>query len=142
MIAASTGRRRASRGFTLMETVVVVLVLAIAGTGIVALQGKLFQSQTPVKNMQVGSRLMLECAEHILATRRFSEGGYDVINANNGFGANQCGTGLPALSGYTVPSVSLTDPYTGAACPEGGTCKLATITQGGLANVTLLLVDY
>lgn len=141
MAPRSSSRFRSSRGFTLMESVIVILVLAIAGTAIVALQGKLFSSQGSVKNMQVGSRLMLECAEHVLATRRFSQTGIAVINSTN-FGANKCANGVAAQTGFTIPTATVTDPYTGAACPTGYACKTVTITQGGLANVTLMLVEY
>jgi hypothetical protein len=91
--------------------------------------------------MQVSTRLMLECAEQVLAARRHAEDGYSVVNSTNGFGSGQCG-GVPALAGFTVPTVSITESFTGPACPSTFTCKTVTITQGGLAPVTLMLVDY
>lgn len=137
---------RRSRGFTLMESVVVVLVLAIAGVAITAMQGKLFAGSSTVKGMQVSSRIMLECAEQVLAARRHAEDGYAVVNSGNGFGptpsgVNQCG-GVPALPGYTIPTVTITEAFAGPACPTSFSCKTVTITQGGLAPVTLMLVDY
>jgi prepilin-type N-terminal cleavage/methylation domain-containing protein len=132
---------RRSRGFTLMESVIVMLVLAVAGVAITAMQGKLFTGASTVKTMQVSSRLMLECAEQVLADRRHAEDGYAVVNSTNGFGSAQCG-GVPALTGFTVPTVSITESFAGAACPSTFTCKTVTITQGGLAPVTLMLVDY
>jgi prepilin-type N-terminal cleavage/methylation domain-containing protein len=133
--------RRPSRGFTLIETIIAMVVMGIAAAGLIAMQGRMFNGISTVKDMQVDSRLMLECAEQVLARRRFAEDGFSAVVAANGFGANQCG-GLPALSGFTVPSVSITEPFTGAACPSGYSCKTVTISQGGLAAMTLLLVDY
>ena len=130
-----------SRGFTLVESVIVMLVLAIAGVAIVAMQGKLFTGTSTVKTMQVSSRLMLECAEQVLAARRHAEDGYAVVASTNGFGSAQCG-GVTVLTGYTVPTVSITESFTGPACPSTFTCKSVTITQGGLTPVTLMLVDY
>lgn len=130
-----------SRGFTLVESVVVMLVLGIAGVAITAMQGKLFTGSSTVKTMQVSSRLMLECAEQVLADRRHIEDGYANVNSTNGFGSGQCG-GVPALAGYTVPTVTITEAFNGAACPANFTCKSVTITQGGLSPVTLMLVDY
>lgn len=138
-------RPRHLRGFTLMESVVVILVLAVAGVAITAMQGKLFAGSSTVKGMQVSSRIMLECAEEVLAARRHAEDGYAIVTNNplTGqalFDTNKCGD-VPALSDFTIPSVSITD-FTGPACPSTFSCKTVTITQGGLAPLTLMLVDY
>ena len=129
-----------SRGFTLVETIMVLILLAIAGAGIASMQGSILRGQSSVKDLQIGTRLMQECAEQLLAVRRFTIDGYVAITTSN-FGSNTCG-GVTALSGYTLPSVTFTDPYTGADCPTGRPCKLASITQQGLPQLTLLLVDY
>ena len=141
MTARDRAARRPERGFTLIETVIVLLVLAVAGTAIVALQEKLFTGQATIKSMQVSSRLMMECAEQVLAVRRHAEGGYDLAISTNGFGAGQCGN-VPSLGSNAIPTVTFTELYTGPACPTNFKCKLATITQGGLASVTVMLVDY
>lgn len=137
--------RRVSRGFTLVEAIVVIVVLAITGMAIVSMQTRIFSGQTSVKDLQVGTRLMQECAEQVLATRRFGQEGYKLVTSDtsvtsNPFDATACG-GVAPLAGYSVPAVSYTDPYTGAGCPTP-TCKLVTITQGGLTPLTLMLVDY
>jgi prepilin-type N-terminal cleavage/methylation domain-containing protein len=136
---SGVSRAQASRGFTLVESIVVVVVLAIAGVGIGSIQSRIFSNQASIKNLQVGARLMQECAEQVLAVRRFTENGYAALAAG-GFGTNSCG-GVTALTGFSVPTVTFTDPYTGAGCPTP-TCKLATVTQNGITPVTLLLVDY
>jgi prepilin-type N-terminal cleavage/methylation domain-containing protein len=129
------------RGFTLIESIMVIVVLGIAAIGIASVQSTIFNGQTSVKNLQVGTKLMEECAEQVLAVRRFTADGYNAVNAAGGFGANQCG-GVTALAGYTIPSVTITDPYTGAGCTTGGTCKLVSISQNGMTPITLMLEDY
>ena len=138
--------RRVSRGFTLVEAIVVIMVLAITGMAIVSIQTRIFTGQASVKNLQVSTRLMQECAEQALATRRFGQDGYTLVTSDtlvttNLFNATACG-GVAALAGFTIPAVTYTDPYTGAGCPTNGTCKLVSITQGGVTPLTLMLVDY
>jgi prepilin-type N-terminal cleavage/methylation domain-containing protein len=138
--------RRVSRGFTLVESIVVIVVLAITGMAIVSIQTRIFGGQTSVKDLQVGTRLMQECAEQALATRRFGQEGYTLVTSDTNvtsrpFNATACG-GVTALSGYSIPAVDVTDGYTGPGCPTNGTCKLVSITQGGLTPLTLMLVDY
>lgn len=129
------------RGFTLVETMMVVVVLAIAAVGIAGLQGNMFSNQANVSTLQVKTRLQAECAEQILATRRYYSDGYTTVAAGTSYGTNLCGD-ITALSGYTVPSVAVTDPYTGTGCPASASCKLVVISQTGAASLTLMLVNY
>jgi prepilin-type N-terminal cleavage/methylation domain-containing protein len=131
---------RRERGFTLIEIIVAMVVMAITAVAVVAMQGRMFQGSDSVKDMQVGSRLMLECAEHVLATRRHAAEGYSLVVDGANFGAAKCGD-LVALGGYAVPSVGIVT-ITGSECPSGYECKRVTITHSGLANITLMLVDY
>jgi prepilin-type N-terminal cleavage/methylation domain-containing protein len=135
--------RHRSRGFTLVECIIVLVVLAIAATGIAALQGNIFSGQSAVKDLQVRTRIMEECAEQVLAVRaRTQDGatGFEEVTAAR-FGANLCDT-VPALSpAYTIPSATVSD-YAGTLCPTGGTCKLVSVSQGSMAPLVLLLVDY
>ena len=129
-----------SRGFTLMESIIVMIVLGLASLGIIAMQGRLFTNVGTVDGMQVSTRLMHECGEQVLAQRRYTEDGYaNVVVAPNG--SHPC-SGMPALSGFTVPTVAITEPFTGGACPASFSCKTVAITQGSLAPVTVMLVDY
>ncbi len=132
-------RLAACRGFTLVESIMVLVVLGIAAAGIISLQGRIFSGQSDIKNIQVGVQLMQECAERVLATRKGSSDGYAAVTSPS-FGSNACG-GMTAFGSYLIPSVTLT-PYTGAGCPTSGICKLASITQGGLTPITLMLVSY
>jgi prepilin-type N-terminal cleavage/methylation domain-containing protein len=129
-----------SRGFTLMETVAAMILLAIAAVAIGRTQGSLFANRTNVTTLQEASRLQSECADIVRGVA--VNDGYDQVSTTSTrFGTNKCDT-LTAYSGYTIPTVAFTDPYTGAACPSGSTCKLVTITQGSLTPLTLLLVNY
>jgi prepilin-type N-terminal cleavage/methylation domain-containing protein len=130
-----------SRGFTLIETMMVLVVLAVAAAGIAGLQGNFFKQQSSMSTLQVKNQLLLECAEQILAIRKYYSDGYFAIASGTSYGTNLCG-GLTALSGYTVPTVTITDPYSGAGCPTGGTCKLVVISESGAASITLMLANY
>ena len=59
-----------ARGFTLVESIIVLVVLGIAAVAMISLQGNIFYSQSSSKDIQVGAQLMQECAEQILAMRR------------------------------------------------------------------------
>ena len=119
----------------------VLVVLAVAAAGIAGLQGNMFKQQSSVSALQVKNQSLLECAEQILAVRKYSADGYYTIASGTSYGTNACG-GLTALSGYSVPTVTITDPYTGAGCPTSGTCKLVVISQSGAASITLMLSNY
>lgn len=129
-------RRHRSRGFTIIESIIVMIVLGAASLGIIAMQGRLFTGLDDVDGMQVSTRVMLECAEQLLAQRRHTENGYANVIVTNGNGGALC-TDVPG-----VPSVTVVEPFTGAACPANYTCKTVAITTGNLAPVTVMLVDY
>ena len=145
-------RYAASKGFTLVESIMVLVVLAIAAAGIATLSGNIFNSQADNKTLQVGMQLMQECAEHVLATRRVA--GYPTTPPI-------C-TSLPdpTALGFSKPFVkSSTETTTGTfgigttgcllggscGCPTNGTCTLVTITVsptggGEITPLALLLV--
>jgi prepilin-type N-terminal cleavage/methylation domain-containing protein len=136
-----------SRGFTLIESIIVLVLLAIAAAGIISMQGNIFFGQSDNKKIQVGVQLMQECAEKILATRRNGSSGYsDSSLTVRSADTSNC-SGL-TISGYAAPTVTITAGNSTtaglAACPNatGSNCKLVSITQGGLTPVTLMLVNY
>lgn len=146
-------RHPASRGFTLVESIIVLVVLGIAAVTVATLSGDIFTRQGDNKTLQVGVQLMQECAEQVLATRRASATGYTLTPS--------C-SNLQGFSGFDAPAVkSFATTTTGSfpsntpgcptaaggpcGCPPGGSCKLVTIsvkTVAGdeLAPLTLLLV--
>lgn len=126
------------KGFTLIECIIVLALLSVVAITIAMMQGNLFKGKTENKNLQVGVQLMQECAEQVMATRRSK--GFNAISSTD-FGVNHCGT-LTAFGAYSIPSVTITDPYASVGCPTSGICKLVSITQGNLNPITLVLVNY
>ena len=128
-------RFAASRGFTLIESILVVVLLGLAAATIISMQRNIFFSQDGNRDLEVGVQLMQECAEQILAIRRQS--GYPVD-------AGACST-LGNTGGFGAPSVTV-NADAGAACPAGGTCSQVVIsvskTGASLTPVTLELVSY
>ena len=126
-----------SKGFTLVESIIVLVVLSIAAAGIIAMQANMFTGQSVNKDLEVGVQLMQECAEQVLATRRQS--GYAAVNTDT------CST-LGNFGGFGAPSVTVTSDNAGAACPSGGTCNKVVISvskgSSSLTPVTLELVSY
>lgn len=135
MNQAGPDRFAAQSGFTLVESIVVLVLLSIAAVGIISLQGNIFYGQSGNKDIQVGVQLMQECAEQILAKRRQS--GYASVDQNT------CTT-LGNYGGFGTPSVTVTSDAS-AVCPSGGTCKKVVIsvskTGASLTPVTLELVS-
>jgi len=129
-------------GFTIIESVIAMVMLAIASVAIIALQRGIFSGQSDGKSMEVGVQLMQECAEKILGVRR-GAGGYAAAITT------PCNTGT--LGGFA--SCATVAPLVGAAgtaCP-GPTILCSTVTISVSTNscsgpamnpVTLILVNY
>jgi len=137
--------RRAVRGFTLVETLLVMVVLGIAAVTIISLQGNLFSGQAQNKNIVVGTQLMQECAELLLAKSRIN---YNDSCLASGAAATTCCATI-TVTGYgapTVPTLSAGNSTSAnmAACPfgTGSDCKLVSVTQGGLSPITLMLISH
>ena len=124
-----------ARGFTLIESLIVLVVLSIAAVAIVSMQSNIFSGQSTTKDVEIGAQLLQECAEQVLATRR-----------RVGYAATPDCSTLGNYGGFGTPSITVTADNAGAACPSGGTCKqvVITLSKGGasLTPVTLELVSY
>ena len=136
-------RFTAHRGFTLVESVIVLVLLSMAAAAIVSLQANIFTGQSGNKNLQVGVQLMQECAEQVLSIRQ--KNGYTDSSLTDRTAATSNCSGM-TVTGYSAATVTITSgnsSTTGmAACPTstGTDCKLVSITEGGLTPVTLMLV--
>lgn len=143
---------RPSSGFTLIEAVIVIIMLGIAGAAVVMLQGSMFSQRELTRDQQIGVQLQQECAERYLMIRQRLRYNHPLLNAGT---YTQCAD-LPAFSsplmgGTFSMAVTITAATAGGAppnpCPTGRTCKRVTIAVSkpaglALAPITLLLVNY
>ena len=128
------------RGYTLIETLVVMTLLGIASVTIIALQGNIFTQQIDNRDLQTGVQLVQECAEQVLAIRRRAPGaGYAAINTSVCNSLNQQG-------GFGIPTLTLRDD-TGAsvqACSSSFCTVSISVGKLGstVAPITLRLSNY
>lgn len=128
------------RGFTLIETLVVMVVLGVASTIIISLQGGIFVRQSSSKDLQIGTQIVQECAEQVLALRRRTPtGGYAAVTPA------ACST-LGNFAGFGVPLVTLSDDVGASlsACASTQCTASITVGKGGsfVAPLTLRLSKY
>lgn len=125
-------------GFTLIELVLVILMLAIAAVPLFGLFTQASASLLSNERLQTAVQLAQERAEAILALRRSQD-----------FAAIGTGSTTDALgatySGYSR-TVMVSQPPTGPGCPGGASCKEVVVTVADasttLAEISFLLVDY
>lgn len=131
-----------SSGFTLVELLIVMVVLGIAAVTIASLSANLFRGQAESRATVVGTQLMQECAELLLAKGRADFA--DAALAGSAAATTACST--ISQSGYAAPTVTITTGNSAtagfAACPlaSGSDCKRVAVSQGGLAPLVFMLV--
>ena len=137
-------RLATQQGFTLIESVIALVLLAIASVAIVSLQGSIFSGQSDNKNLEVGVQLMQECAEQILAKRHKTSGTQST--ADYLLVANSLCTGLGNFGGFGAPSVTLKDASnaTVTTCASATCTATISISNGAttLTAITLRLANY
>lgn len=74
--------RKFARGFTLVETLIVMVVLGIAAVVVGNLSSNLFKGQSANRGIVEGAQLMQQCAEQILAIPR-SGASIDTVTTNS-----------------------------------------------------------
>ena len=141
-------RFAACRGFTLIESIIVMVALGFAAAGVISLQANIFSGRTENNNLQVGTQLMQECAEKLLALGRANYADPLLVAGSTA----SCST--VSFGAYTAPAITITDgnsgtaglaacPYTTTTDPTATKCKLIKVTQGNLTNgITLMLVKH
>ena len=128
-------------GFTLIELIVVVVILAIGAATVSLMVANVGRYQSQNRDFQVGTQLIQECAEFILTKHRREQ----TYFAGLATSAN-C-YGMASFSGWSAaPAVTVADHTGLAGCPTSGTCKLVTITLSKtdmtLNSVNLVLGQY
>lgn len=131
-------------GFTLIELVMIILVMAFAAAGVMSLNASIFSGQTTNAALEIGSALMQECGELILAKKQ-KEGIASSALATSASATTLCSGATVTVSGtvYAAPTVTITDGNSGTtgmgACPyTTNDCKLVTITQVAPPVILLL----
>ena len=126
------------RGFTLLELVMVILLVALASVPILGQFSQASGTLLTDEIIQTAAQLAQERAEGLLAERRV-----------NGYAAVPAGTVNDVLGGaYSSYSrtVTVTSPPGGSGCAAGATCKevVVSVDHSGRtrAEVTLMLVSY
>jgi prepilin-type N-terminal cleavage/methylation domain-containing protein len=128
------------RGFTLMETLAVMVVLGIAAATIITLQATVFARHSDNKDLQTGAQAVHECAEQVLAMRRRAPGsGYAAVTTA------ACNS-LGGRGGFGAPTVSLRDDSgtSVAACASSFCTATISAAKAGstVAPITLRLSKY
>ena len=128
------------RGFTLIETIMVIALLGMVSATLLSMQPKVFLAQTNARDQYVGLEQMRACAERILSVRRTSGFASVTTALCNGLG----GQGNYALN----PTVTLTADSNPAAvtnCSTSTVICTATVsiakTSGPAATMAPLTVQ-
>jgi prepilin-type N-terminal cleavage/methylation domain-containing protein len=132
------------RGFTLVELILAIVVVAIAAVAIGSAFAYMARSQVLSSDLQRASQIAQECAEHIVGLGR-RPGSYAAV-APVALNSTICNT-LPAITpGFTRTVDVVNVAGAGAAfCSAGWACKRIQITvQRGSAMVRLnfMLINY
>lgn len=135
-----------NKGFTLIELIIAIVVVAIAAVAIGSAFAYMSRSQVLGTDLQRASQIAQECAEHILGRGRKPNtyGQVTPVAAPSTI----CDT-LPAPGGGFTRTVNIRDEatagVTGAVCTAGWGCKHVQVTAArGSAQVTVnfMLINY
>jgi len=130
--------RTRQSGFTLLELVMVIIIVALSSVPILGQFTQVAGSTLLDEDIQTAAQLAQERAEGILALRR--DLGYTAI-ANGTTSEVLTGN----YSGYTR-RVTVSEPPAGGGCAPGAVCKgvVVSVDRGGVnrAEITFVLVNY
>ena len=131
---------RSPRGFTLIETVIVILLLSITSAVVISMNGGLFKNAKNIRDLQTETQLLQVCAEHVMETRRLS----GFVAAPDYDAACEALPVVPANSNQFLVTTTLN--VTANSCPSGATCQWVDISVNGSSGVIgpigLQLVKY
>jgi prepilin-type N-terminal cleavage/methylation domain-containing protein len=130
------------RGFTLIELVAVIIIMAVASVPLFGLFSQPAVSMVTNEKIQTAAQLAQERAEYLLAVRR----NQSYTAADISIGLTETLTGSYSNYTRTTSIIDETAPYAGGDCPAVGACKQITVSvaEGGntLAEITFVLVNY
>ena len=134
------------KGFTLIELIIAIVVVAIAAVAIGSAFAYMSRSQVLSTDLQRASQIAQECAEHIVGRGRKPNSYAQVVPV--AVNSTICDT-LPAPGGGFTRTVNIRDEasagVTGAVCAAGWGCKHVEVTAvRGSAQVTVnfMLINY
>jgi Tfp pilus assembly protein PilV len=126
---------KVSGGFSLIEAAVAIVVLGVAATIIMSLQGNIFSGVDAEKNLQASSLTQQRCAETLMGIRK-SKGYASAIG-------NICnGMTTPTGAALSVSVLNLTGSDSTSACPLGQVCRRFEIAAPGVQPLILQLHEY
>jgi len=134
------------RGFTLIELIIAIVVVAIAAVAIGSAFAFMTRSQVLSSDLQRASQIAQECAEYIVGRAR-KPGTYASVApvAANSAICN----GLPAPGAGFTRTVNIRDQATagvvGAVCTAGWGCKHVQVIAGrgnAVVTVNFMLINY
>jgi prepilin-type N-terminal cleavage/methylation domain-containing protein len=130
------------RGFTLIELIAVIIIVAVASVPLLGLFSQSGQSMLANEKIQTATLLAQERAEYLLAVRRNQNYAATDISVNQ----TEVLTGNYSNYTRTTSIIDETVPYAGSDCPAAGACKQITVSvaEAGTtrAEITFVLVNY
>lgn len=133
------------KGFTIIELVIAIVVVAIAAVAIGSAFAYMTRSQVLSSDLQRASQIAQECAEHIVGRGR-KPGSYAAVPT--ALSSTICDT-LPAPGGGFSRTVSIRDQATagvwGAVCTNPWGCKHVQVSAGrgaAVVRVDFMLINY
>ena len=135
--------RHAMQGFSLVELIAIIVVLAVGIVSLLQVFGTATRTISNNVDGQLGAQLAQERAEQVLADRRNPARGYTYVKTAN-YPAEASVTGFANYARSTAIS-----NLAGGACANAvtnTTCKqvVVTVTRGGqkVGEVALMVADY
>jgi prepilin-type N-terminal cleavage/methylation domain-containing protein len=135
--------RRAQKGFTLIEIILVIVILSIAAVPLFGQFSRSGLSTLTNEEIQTAAQLAQERAEHLFAVRR-NRGYSDPELSVASFVEDLNTTNYPRYTRTTT----ITDPFAGNGCPIGAPCKQVVVqvtddASGSVrSEITFVLVSY
>lgn len=131
-------------GFTLIEAIIAILLLAVVTGGIIGLNGGLFSRASDIQKIQHASLMVQACADRVIGIRKSANPDTFFTTPSTAIG-NSC-INLPLLDASVTLSVS-SAVTTAAPCPAGKACVQSDIhaSTGATTStplVTLFFVKY